>query len=183
MIVSNPSKLFANLRNSDEKAYEAIFNIYFGKTIYFISSVVRDKEVAHDLAQDIFLKLWEHREDVTVNGDPDTYMYVIAKNKGIDYLRRRKIEEGYIEDLYSLTTSAFNPESTYCAKDMLSHIDRIVEQMPRQRKEVFRMSRLLGLSYKEIAIELGIKVKTVESHLYCAIKQISGKLNHSSTKG
>lgn len=176
--MDSTSELFKRLQNSDEKAYEKLFSIYFNKMTCFITSILKDGEAASDLAQDLFLKLWESRATLCIGGDVDTYLFVMAKNKAIDFLRRKNLEENLlVGSINSLYEDSVSPESAYCAKDSLEHIERIIEEMPVQRKTIFRMSRFHGLSYKEIAKELDVAVKTVESHIYCALRQIGGKIN------
>lgn len=162
---------------------EARFRMYFDKNYpkvrAFAYQLLKSEEDAEDTAQDIFVKLWERPDIWEQHESMDSYLYAIVKNHIYNFLRRKNLEQDYLEiaaekmKLEELELPDPNDELTY--QDLKILIEMAVEHMPEQRKRIFRMSRVQGLSHQEIADQLGLSVRTVEQHIYkalCDLKKI-----------
>jgi len=152
------------------KLYEEIFMGYFPKVKYFITSFIKSPTVAEELAQDVFVKVWENFDKIIYIEYRDAYIYRIARNKAIDYISRIYKEEIPIDNLNF--KEEYSIEEDYYAKELELLVELTVNQMPQQRKKVYEMSRIEGFTNDEIAQELGIAKKTVENHLNLALKEI-----------
>lgn len=151
-------------------AYKSLFMKYFPKVKCFISHMIKSEAVAEELAQDVFMKIWEHREKLTSIDSFNSYVYRMAKNISLNYLEHKYIEELYLEKYQGETE--FTIEEDFYAKEMELLELLTVNTMPPQRRAVYEMSRRKGYSYEEIATELGISKKTVENHMGLALKEI-----------
>jgi len=142
----------------------------------FASKVVKNKEIAEDIVQDIFTRLWEKKENikpVNIEG----FIFKVLKNQCISYLRNLKIIENiklnlnnltHIEELYRIDFIRDEPY-VLIEKELQLETEKVIKKLPVRCKEVFILSRLNGLKNREIAHKLGINIKNVERHITKAL--------------
>lgn len=167
------NELILLLSNNKKTAFNEIFKRYYSKVYFFILGFVKDEDDAKDLAQDIFVKLWENRENIEIK-NLKSFLFTASKNHVLNFLQHKSIEEGYTNNpiMYSKNEYSNDSEDEYIAKELLSIIDLTIENMPEQRKKIFKMSRKQGLSNEEIAQRLQINKRTVENHITNALAEI-----------
>jgi RNA polymerase sigma-70 factor (ECF subfamily) len=163
------------LASGNHSAYKSLFMKYFPKVKYFISHLIKSDVVAEELAQDIFMKIWEHREQLVLIQSFNSYIYRIAKNLSLNYLEHKYIEETYFNNYQGETE--FSIEEEFYAKELELLEQLTVSNMPPQRKAIYEMSRKKGFTNEEIATKLSISKKTVENHLNLALKEIRKTLS------
>lgn len=159
------------IKNSDTSAFEKVFNDYFSEVYHHVLNKTQSSYIAEEVTQLTFIKLWKNRESLKENVKLNYVIFRIATTTLIDEVRKdnnfhRLIHElGVNSSLGSKSKRLDDLEN----KDMVS---KILEKMPKMRQKVYRLSRIDGLTYDEIAITLDISIKTVEKHISKAIKQI-----------
>lgn len=157
-----------------EKVFCELFYSTFDKVVRFITAIVKSEEVAIDLAQDTFAKIWERRDSIDMNNSLDGYVYVLAKNNALMHLRKERNQEIFLcETLH--TQIHEETDDIYDMQEMLMLIRNCVKRMPDPRREIFILSRKRGMSNKDIADKLGIGVKTVEYHITKALSELKAK--------
>jgi len=159
----------------NHEAYKSLFMKYFPKVKYFIAHLVKSEAIAEELAQDIFMKIWENRSRLSSLQSFNSYIYRMAKNISLNHLEHKHIEQLYLENYDGET--AFSTEEDLYAKEMELLEQLTVNNMPPQRKAIYEMSRKKGYKNDEIATELGISKKTVENHINLALKEIRKTLS------
>lgn len=162
-------ELLQQLRANDKAALKGIFDEYYDTVFHAVYRIVSDKNTAEDLSQDVFMRLWEKRHQITINGPIGAYIRRMAINEGLGYLRKHKkygIEE--IQDQHSPLTSS--GEDVYMDGELEEQIQRAIATLPPRCKAVFILSRFEELSYKEIGLQLEISPKTVENQISKALK-------------
>lgn len=157
-----------------EKVFCEVFNSTFDKVARFIASIVKSEEVAIDLAQDVFTKLWERRDSIDMNNSLEGYLYVLAKNNALMQLRRERNQELFFCETLSTQINE-EIDRHFDVQDILVLVRHCVKQMPEQRREIFILSRKRGMSNKDIAEKLGVGIKTVEYHITKALSEIRKK--------
>jgi RNA polymerase sigma-70 factor (ECF subfamily) len=155
----------------DHEAFRYFFMTYYPKLKVFMNQFVCSETIAEDLSQDIFEKIWLNREYASNLQSFNAYVYRIAKNTAINYLEHKAVEENYIFSLPSFLPEIFIEEEID-TKELELLIQLTVEKMPEQRRRIFTMSRIEGLKNMEIAEKLNLSTRTVEAHLYQALRQI-----------
>lgn len=166
-------EILYSLKSGDHKAFHSIFLAYFGKIKFFICSFVKSQEEAEELAQDVFMKLWENRAQIDPGKSFDSYLYTMTRNTAFNFLKHKLVENAYSEQVYcSEPDFAQDPETIWYARELELLIAMKVEQMPEKRKEIFKLSRHKGLSNEEIAQTLSISKKTVENQLSLALSEL-----------
>lgn len=167
-----------SLKKGDHEAFETIFLAYFPKVKYYINGFVKSVDVAEDLTQNVFLKIWENHEAfiITTKGlkGLDSYVYTIAYRQTIDYIRSKQIRESFYNDeqLDVYTNLLVDTEEEYIAKETKLLIEIEIESMPDRQQMIYRMSRNEGVSNDKIAEQLEISKRTVENQLSLAMKRI-----------
>ena len=161
--------LLNRIAGGDNEAYRTLFEMFFPKVKVFLMKFLKDDVAAEDIAQDIFVKIWDYRETLPDIRSFNTYIYRMTRNAALNHLRSSRtfldISKMSILDDKDIETEYYTKE-----KELLIRL--AVEQMPPQRQRIFKMSREQGLSNDDIAQKLGITKKTVENNLTLALKDL-----------
>ena len=159
----------------DEQAFESLFLHYFPRIKGFISGILQNEEEAEDISQDIFVSMWQNRERLTNIENLNAYLFRIAKNTVFRHIERSLLFKDYqqqTEQAAFVSGENDSIEEELYAKELEFLFSVSVEKMPPQRKQIYRMSRVDGLSNDEIATRLSISKRTVENHLTLALADI-----------
>jgi RNA polymerase sigma-70 factor, ECF subfamily len=174
------NELFKRIIEGDEKAFEQVFKTHFKSMCFNARLLGLSHEESKEVAQQTFYKLWEIRETLKPQGPLENYLYKSLQNNCFDFLRSRKrrfnhlsdkFSEGYFSDIHD---DYIHEKIEY--NDIERKFRQALEQFPTQMKEVFVMSRIEGLKYKEIADKMGISVKTVETQVSRALSRLREEL-------
>lgn len=169
-------EVILQMSQGDQKAYEQVFRRFYPKVHRFVSMLLKNEDDADDVCQMIFLKVWNKREKFTGIADFDSYLFILAKYTVINFISTKHIIPIDIDSIPDSCAHAASPHEDVVAKDTQLLIDMVVESMPQQRQQIYRMSREQHLKNEEIAQRLGIQKKTVENHLNLALKEIKKAL-------
>ena len=166
--------LLSALGDSDKRAFAVLYNLYAGKCLHFVASIIKDQDAAKDVTHDIFVKVWLKRDVISKVDSFSAYLFRMARNAVMDRLESEVIRRRFVTE--SLVVSE---EFRMCVDEKVS-IDELqvlifnaVSRMPEQRRKIFMMSRYKGVPNIEIAEMLGINIRTVENHLTNALSDIS----------
>lgn len=166
-------RLLQALLQDDCKAFDELYMRYAPHVEAFAFCLLKNRTEAEDLAHDIFLKIWENHQSLGHVRSLRNYLFTMTKNAVFDLFEHKNVRLRYerfhpsVGELVSEDLS-----SRIASEDLLLIIEMAVEQMPEQRRRVFRMSRYEKRSYQEIASELGISTKTVEYHIRTALAEL-----------
>lgn len=155
----------------DQEAFRLLFVRHAPGLERYVCRIVGTTAVAEDIVQDVFTKVWLLREELGQVRSFSSYIYLMARNRAFDYLRRQAARRQHIERLPP-SQALLLAEEYYHALDMQQVINSLVGSMPLQRLRVFTLSRREGLRRQEIARRLHISPKTVANHLHIALTQI-----------
>lgn len=170
--------LVARIRAGDERALEVVFRAHYAGMSAFVQRYVHAPDVAEELTQDIFFKLWARREQMSEIASLKTYLYRAVRNQALNWLRRRKLERRWEEEQAEdsePTTSAHTDDDT-TEQEVVALVRAAIDRLPPRCREIFLLSRDGGLTYNEIAATLEISVKTVETQMGRALKSLRGSL-------
>jgi RNA polymerase sigma-70 factor (ECF subfamily) len=160
------------LCEGDQRAFEVLFLYYQPKLIYFLVGFIKDSELARDMAQDIFLSVWNNKDKLLEIKSFKAYIFKMGKNAICNYYDHSLVNEKFVAEQLTRPADFENIEELIFAQQLQGLIDIAVSQMPAQRKLIYTMSRIDGLSNNEIAEKLNINKRTVENHLTAALADI-----------
>ncbi len=164
------NELAGKVSSGDREAYEELFLRYAPGIYRFSLSSLKDKALAEDLTQDVFLKIWEKHSTLSQTGNIRAFIFKVAVNAIYDFIRRKNIAKAF-DDFTRLNNSPSENSAwdSLIYGEMRLKLDMLISQLPEQQRHIFMLNRLEGLSNEEIASELNLSKRTVENHLYRSI--------------
>lgn len=166
------STLLTDLQNGDHAAFEQLYRQYAPGLTMKLVSLLRDRELAGDVLQDLFVKLWEMRTQIDTTQSIRAYLYTIATNMAKDKFRSSLIRQIFINSQSGLEEGQDSVAQFINQKELRSAIEQALAQLPPRQREVYTMFKLDGLSYKEIQERLGIGKPAVNRLLQEAGKKM-----------
>ena len=162
------------LRRRDTRIYEIVFKKYYQPLVVFVVRHVGDEDVAKDIVQDIFFKLFESSRSLPDNFQLKSWFYKVARNAAVDYLRHLQVEDKY---------KFLMAEAMINVPDMDEEIDEqvydkvnlAIESLPEQCRLIIKLNVLEGKKYQEIAEELGITINTIRTQVSRGYKKLREK--------
>jgi len=161
--------LVCRLRKGSKEAFDEVYGLFHKKIYLFCINYGLAESDAEEITQEVFLKLWLNRASLDSEKSLNSYIYRIGKNIIIDEFKKKIKTRATQEYQMSLIVPYNNVEEDMDYKDLKNLMDKTLLDLPERRREVFELSRIKGLSHKEISQELGISTKTVENHLNLAL--------------
>jgi RNA polymerase sigma-70 factor (ECF subfamily) len=164
-----------SLRAGKKKAFEAVYNDFFGVLYHLCINYLHDEKVAEEIVQDTFLKLWEIKETLNDQTNIRNFLYTITKNNCLNYLRNQNIslkhQKNILYQEMQFNYEALDKLGNYLQFEELSDkIEASILKLPAEVIDTFRLSRFEELSYKEIAAKQEISIKTVEARISKALR-------------
>ena len=145
-------ELIRKLINGDKIAFSHLFSFYKSQVLYYCVHFVKDKEIAEDITQDIFLTVWEKKEDIRIEQSFSAFLYTIARNRIYDIFRSLSARSVLYEKLMEQAIDYVDDvEKSLEEKNIKELIAQALEQLSPRQREIFELSRNRGLSHKEIA--------------------------------
>ena len=173
--------LFKDISKSNEKSFEKLFHAYYGHLCLFASRIIQDDISAEEIVQDFFVKLWEKRQQLTIETSVKSYFFRSIKNLCLNHIQHNKTKLRYAQSVLSESLNNNTDDDSFTEIDLAEKIEESIQMLPSKRREIFRLSREDGLKYREIAEKLNISIKTVETQMGLAIKTLREKLKKYNT--
>lgn len=158
-------------------SFEKIFKEYFIVLCSFAYKYLHDSDEAKDIVHQVYMNLWEKRNEIRINQSIRSYLYTSVHNRCLNHIRDNKkfVNDDYPNSRENL--SPFIDSTDYLEiEELKTHIYKALHELPEGCRKVFTLSRYDGKKYKEIAQELGISIKTVETQMSKALKHMKTRL-------
>lgn len=174
-------QLLTSLQKGDEEAFAYVFKTFYSPLFNYAGRILRDEEQANDVVQDTFCRLYENRSNITIHISLKSYLYRSIYNNCIDLIRHKKVANAYVDakmlDFYfSRIIQLPEAELKMLDEDIGEAIREAIAHLPERCRQIFCLSKLEGLSNKQIAEQLGISVKTVETQMTTAFVRLRKEL-------
>jgi RNA polymerase sigma-70 factor (family 1) len=173
--------------NNPDKALEILFSDIFRQHEHRLFTLAlrltKSEQTASDIIQEVFLKLWEQREGIYRINNMEAWLYRLTENKIIDFLRKAAADNRLKEKIWAgLQQIMDETELHIAAKEYNQIIQKAINELPPQRRLIYKLNKEEGLDYQQIADELQISRHTVKNQLFTAVQSVrrfitkSGKL-------
>jgi RNA polymerase sigma-70 factor (ECF subfamily) len=187
--VSSDQDLVEQIRERDAHAFEQLFERYREMIRRHLMHIVRDEAIAQDLVQEVFLRVWTHVEQWNGQGPFKAWLYRIATNQALNSLRsmRRRREqpldvpeewadeEGGLIPAWLVDVSALGPDATLELREQREQIRQLIDRLPEDKREAFRLVHQMEMSIRDAADELGVPEGTVKSRLHYAKNRLASQ--------
>ncbi|MCK5538231.1 MAG: RNA polymerase sigma-70 factor [Draconibacterium sp.] len=171
-------ELFIITMKGDEKAFEKLYRLYFPRLFSYSEKIVENSNMAKDIIQNIFIKVWENPKIIKTD-NPEAFLFKMVRNASLNYIRhlkvvdnlKKKVKEKYLgEELYNIDFVGNEPIELINS-ELQAKVAQVMNSLPQKCREVFSLSRNEGLKNREIAKKLNISVKSVEKHISRALAE------------
>ncbi|WP_411029300.1 RNA polymerase sigma-70 factor [Spongiimicrobium sp. 3-5] len=174
---SNSNKLLLEeFKNGNQKAFRKLFDLFWEPMFVKAKAIVMDNGIAKDIVQDIWVSLWQKREDLEIRNF-EAYVYKSVNYGCFKYLRDNKFSAAQLQVIESLELiSKSNVENQHNLDQTQFVIEKSLTGLPPRCQQIFRLSRMEAISNEEIASRLGISKRSVENQMSIALKSIRENL-------
>ena len=174
-------ELMQEIKAGNMFAFDALYEKYCKRVYKFAYSILKTREEAENLMQDVFLNLWENRHKVEKGSSVKSYVFTITYNSAISIIRKKARESEFVEYLKAVQKINVDPVDMVLEYNELTNkLDEIIYSLPKRQKEVYLLHKVEALKYNEIAERLHISVNTIENHMSRVLKTIREKLGNYS---
>ncbi len=170
--------LLYKLSQGDADAFEQVFKLYYQPLVVFATKLVNDIDLARDFVQEVIVNFYEKRAEIEIHTSLKSHLYQSVRNRCFNHLKREQILRVHHTSIYT-----DNKDSEQLFHDIMeeteleNRINQIINTLPKQCQRIFEMSRFQGKSNQEIADELSISKRTVETQISNALKKMRQKLS------
>lgn len=167
--------LQTQIEANDETAFRRLFDLYASRLAYFASLIVKNRSTAQEIVDDVFVKIWKNRHQLTKIDNLKVYLYTSVKNASLNFIEKKANELvtqpfDYVD--FNLRTNE-DPCRAMENNEVMRQIDNAIEGLPPRCKMVFKLVRQDGLRYREVAQILNISENTVDAQMVIAVRRIS----------
>lgn len=166
----------APINFDDPKAFKRLFELYYKELYCHARKYVHSGDACKDIIQDVFLNLWERRDQVAIQESVKAYLYRAVFYRCVNHMKKAEMDLRHLSNLHLQNNiehvGSEDVQHALQEKEMMEILDNAIDQLPGQCRKIFMLSRKDGLRHKEIACRLAISPKTVEVQIYRALKFI-----------
>lgn len=176
--------ILIKIAEGDEQAFAQLYKKYAVQLLQFAKSLIRNKEQAEEVVEDIFISIWRNRATITEIENIAVYLYVAVKNKCLTLLsqKARELVTAPFDFLDIQISESSSPYSVMVTNEAFGHMKNAVDSLPPKCKMIFKLIREDGLKYKEVAEILNISVNTIDAQMAIAVKRICAALQIEKSK-
>nr|WP_199082821.1 RNA polymerase sigma-70 factor [Pedobacter sp. ASV19] len=170
-------QLITLFKQGDHAAFAEVYNRYFFVIFYKVNQMLRNRQIAEDVVQEIFVRLWAKSELLKADNNLGGYLYISAKNSVLKLIQKDKMKNDYLSSLAKFSNDvSLDTLNELSERELSSILQQEIEKLPTRMRIVFEMSRNENLSHAEIAAKLGITEQTVNKQVSNALKILRTKL-------
>lgn len=177
----NEKELIRLIAGDDEIAFRQLFERYSDNIYGVAMAYTKSADAAEEIVQDVFVKIWMNRNKLLQVERFDDYLFIVARNYILNYLRNNKKNKQFTTQLFDhFGEHAITPEDEFLVKESQKLIEQAVAALPPQQQMVYELRRRQDLSLEDIASQMNISRNTARNHLNQALKQIKEYLRTHS---
>ena len=167
--------LLIDIRNDDKSSFQELFERYWEMLFRFCNGILEDEDHCQDIIQEIFTDLWQRRKILRIK-NVKAFLFQAVRNKVAKHIRHIKLKRKHLEVIAKLSEVGLSADTIYELKELEHTIDEHLKILPGRCYQIFRLSRFENYSNKEIARQLDISIRTVETQISRATKLLRASL-------
>jgi len=161
-------KIIKGLKKGDSSAYEYLFSEYYGWLCNYVFNLCNDRSLAEDIVQDAFIGFWEKRKRILITISLKNYLFRACHNQFLQHIRSNKVQFDSLDKIrWDVISESASEDKLHDFR--MDRFNKLINQLPPRCKEVFVQNKLEKKKYKEIALDMGISIKTVENQMSKAL--------------
>jgi len=177
-LLENEEEILLQLKQGDAHAFDLIYKHYSFKIYRNILRLVKQEEVAEEILQDVFMRVWEKRESLSVETSFKSYLFRVGHNLVMDLFRRAAFDRDLLSHIVSISTELYHPtDELMDLKDTQVLLNEAIEALPPQRKKIYLLCKIEGKSYQEVSELLNVSTSTISDHIVKATKTVREHLS------
>lgn len=174
------------IRDGDEKAFEILYKKLYPGLCSYASHISGDTFISEEIVQDVFLKIYQNRTSITINGSFKAYIFQTVHNHALNSLRQQKTQKESVniptsEEIWNFIADNYDVNDNIIGRMISDETENLITQainvLPEQCCRIFRMSRFDQMTNTEIAKKLKLSEHTVKAHIYRALERINLSLS------
>lgn len=177
------------MRENKSIVFDSIFRRTYSRLYFYALSLLSDESDADDVVEEVFAGLWRRMDEIDLEDNIEGFLYRAVYTRSINVLKRRNVDAGRlaaIEDINNMRMEYYNginddPLHRMENAELRRKIEDTINMLPEKCRQVFRMSYLNGMHNNDIAEELQLSVRTVEAHMYRALRFLRERLGECLT--
>ena len=174
---SREKHIIEGLQSGRESAYRQLFEMYYQQLVVFAYKYLQDLEAARDIVQECYLHMYETRASISIQTSLKAYLFTSVRNRCLNQVKHEQVREKYRQSIRSeFNPTDQDPDGMMDAVELEARIYDIVSSLPGKCRQIFVMSRVDGKKNQEIAGELNLSVRTIETQISKALKSLKDKL-------
>lgn len=175
------NQLLQQLKSGSATAFTILYNKYSEQLYYNILSLVKDRNIAEELVQDIFSKIWKLRANISIEKSFASYLFAASRNRAFDFFKQlRRNHELYAHIRAVASENYSHIEEAFFDRENQHLLQRAIETLPPQRRRAFELCKFEGLSYRQAGEVMGISMSTVKEHMATALDTIRTFISKNS---
>lgn len=172
------------MNNDFETTYKALFRKYYPNLLFYTTRLLGEED-AEDIVQDVFVELWKRKDVMVIGEQIQSYLYRAVYTRALNVLKHRNIKDKYsavMDEINQKRMECYHPHEQNDIikriedRELRGKIHEAIDELPGKCKIVFKLSYLRDMKNKEIAETMGISLRTVEAHVYKALKTLRARL-------
>lgn len=160
-----------DLANNNDTVFEQLYKQHFRELHAYAFSLLKDWDTAEEIVQSQFLKLWERKDWTNLQASIKSYLYKSVYHDSLNFLRQQKVQVKYqTATVHAMQHHTEDASGKLKLSELEQHLSNALNKLPEKCRAIFHLSRFKELKYQEIANELQISIKTVETHMGKALR-------------
>ena len=166
------------LKEGDARSFDFLFSKYYKDLVLFCNVFLKDQNHSEDIVQDIFVRLWENRENLRIDSSLKGYLMTSAKNNCFEALKHQDVvrnHQDYV--MYRNDVMDYDTEHYLLYTELNERLQEAMQKLPEDMRIIFEMNRFKNLKYREIAEKLNVSVRTVENKISKTLELLRKQLH------
>lgn len=172
--------ILAKIKEGDIKAFEEIFRCYYTPLCWYAAGITGSMASAEEIVEELFYVVWKNREQLGIFRSIKSYLYRAVRNEAVQYCEHREVKDRYCNLAREAVEadSSPDPQGLMEYKELEELVGRTLDKLPFRRQQIFKMHRLEGKKYAEIANTLSLSVKTVEAEMTKVLRTLRSEIDN-----